>query len=382
MDAHPSPPRRVLVLTAPYGDGHTRAAEAIQEAMNVAAPGCEVEIVDYFRRFVPDVLTTLSRKAYLDSIRVAPASYGVFYHAIGKIKPDSAIRRVMDSPGRRPLARYLQEKPCDVVVSVYPIPSGAVAHLRRKGATAGRLVTVVTDYTCHPEWIHGCTDAYVVGDESVADLLVGRGVDRARIHALGIPVRAAFARAAAQATPVGQGQRLRVLVMAGAYGAMGGIKDVAAILERMPEHVEVRFVCGKADSLVDRLSDLTSAYRDRSEVLGFVHDVAGEMLRADLVIGKAGGITVSEALALGRPLLIYKPIPGQEQRNCDFLQAHGAGVAVRTAGDLSRVLRDLLTHPAELAKMGEAARRVGRPDAAWDVAQLVVGLAAGAEDAV
>lgn len=374
MDTQPTGKKRLLLLTAPYGDGHTRAAEAIEEGMNCVAPGWEVVLLDYFREFVPNIVTTLSRRAYLDSIRLAPASYGVFYRTIGKVKPDSRMRKMMDSPGRRGLGRYLAEHPYDVIVSLYPIPSGAVAYLRTEGRVGAQLVTVVTDYTCHPEWIHGGTDAYVVGSDSVADLMIGRGVEPARIHAVGIPVRAAFARAAQQASVPGGGSR-RVLVMAGAYGALGGIADVAEALGKMSDQVDVTFVCGRAEALADKVELLTKNWVRRPRILGYVHDVAREMVAADLVISKAGGITVSEALVLGRPLLIYKPIPGQEQRNCDFLHEHGAGVAVRTPGDLNRVLRDLLAHPGELVKMSEAASAIAKPNAAPDVAQLVVRMA-------
>ncbi len=380
MDSQPAGTRRLLLLTAPYGDGHTRAAEAIEEGMECVAPGWECVLVDYFREFVPNVVTTLSRKAYLDSIRLAPASYGLFYRAIGKVKPDSWMRKMMDSPGRRGLSHYLAERPFDVIASLYPIPSGAVAYLKDHGTISAQLVTVVTDYTCHPEWIHAGTDAYVVGSESVADLMVAYGVERARICPLGIPVRAAFARAAREARPGTDGRR-RVLVMAGAHGALGGIGDVADALGRLSAQTDVTFVCGRAEALVDKLELLTRAWPSKPRILGYVHDVAREMAAADLVISKAGGITVSEALALGRPLLIYKPIPGQEQRNCDFLQEHGAGVAIRTAGDLNRVLRDLLTHPRELSKMSEAAGRIAKPDAARDIALLVVRMAAASAPA-
>lgn len=343
--------------------------------MAAFASAWEVELVDYFRRFVPGIVVNLSRRAYLDSIRLAPSSYGVFYRTIGKIKPDSRLRKAMDAPGRRGLARYLAQQPYDVVVSLYPIPSGAAAQLRSQGKLTSPLITVVTDYTCHPEWIHRGTDAYIVGDEAVADLMLGYDIDPERIHVLGIPVRASFAAASLKAGPVARGPVRRVLVMAGAYGALGGVAELAEALEEAPGEVETTFVCGRSEALYEKVSALVSSWRAQPRVLGFVADVASEMLAADLVISKAGGITVSEALAIGRPLLIYKPIPGQEQRNCEFLQRHGAGVAVRTAGDLNRVLRDLLTHPGKLHLMAVNARRIGRPQAAWEVAQLVVKMA-------
>lgn len=374
MDHTQRDAKKILLLTAPYGDGHLRAAEAIEEAAGAVAPECEIVLVDYFRRFVPDFITRLSRKAYLDSIRLAPASYGVFYKTIGKVKPDSRMRKMMDSPGRRPLAQYLRQESFDAIISLYPIPSGAVAHLRQQ-SRAAPLVTVVTDYTCHPEWIHAGTDAYVVGSDSVADLMIERGVGRERIYALGIPVRSAFVQADARSGSVPRGETPRVLVMAGAYGSLGGIRDVMAALEALPGNVGVTFVCGRAEALREKISSLVSHWRTTPRVLGFVEDVACEMVAADLVVSKAGGITVSEALALGRPLVIYKPIPGQEERNCEFLADHGAGVAVRKPEDLTRMLRELLTDRARLLKMGESARRVAKPDAAADIARLAARIA-------
>lgn len=365
--------KTILILTAPYGDGHMRAAEAIAEAIADGHPGCEARLVDYFRSFVPDVVTALSRKAYLDSIRLTPYMYGLFYHSIGKVKPDSRLRRMMDSPGRRGLAQFLKGNPVDAVISLYPIPSGAASHLRERGALAAPLITVVTDYTCHSEWIHKGTDAYVVGSECVAEMMVERGVMQEKIHALGIPVRAAFSLGA-EGDLGARGSR-RVLVMAGAYGSLGGIRDVADASGRRSEEIEVTFVCGRAEGLAEKVRSHTAGWTRPPRVLGFVDDIAGEMLAADLIVSKAGGITVSEALALGRPLLIYKPIPGQEERNCEFLESAGAGLAVRSPGQLKAVLGELLDGPGSLRQMAEAARRTGKPRAARDIAELALEVA-------
>lgn len=366
--------RRVLVLTAPYGEGHNRAAEAIIEAMADECPSCEAKLVDYFRMFVNPALTAWTRQAYLRSITLAPASYGVFYRVIGSLKPDSPVRRTIDSAGRRGLARYLKENHFDCVVSLYPIPSGALSYLRLKGVAAAPAVTVVTDYTCHPEWIHHGTDAYVVGSESVARLMAERGVARKTVHELGIPVRGAFSKAAGPAMSVRDGTK-HVLVMAGAYGALGGVRDIAESLHGLDDAPEVTFVCGRKNSLAQKLRDLTKEWKPRPRVLGFIENVASEMLAADLIITKAGGITVAEALALGRPLLIYRPIPGQEERNCEFLEEEGAGRAVKTPKDLDAVLGELFAPGETLARMAEAAKRVGRPQAARDTARLVGRLA-------
>jgi len=368
---------RVLILTAPYGDGHNRAAEAIEEAFAESDYDTAVTVVDYFNAFVSDALVAATRKAYINSISKAPAMYGVFYRSIGALEPDSKLRRTIDSVGRKNFKAYLDENPVDVVISLYPIPSGALSQLKERGLTEAVGVTVVTDYTCHPEWLHSGTDAYVVGSDAVAEGMAGRGVERGRIHVLGIPVRAAFRKCvsnrsvASCAGPV----RPRLLVMAGAFGTLSGLRDLLEVLRERCESVEVTFVCGRSTTLLRRLEDVAGKWPAKPRVLGFVQDVASEMVAADLLISKAGGITVSEALAVGRGVLVFKPIPGQEAHNAEFLEQLNAGLTASTAKELAAALDNLLADPEGFRRMAKAASRAGKPSAAPDVVRLVTGLA-------
>jgi processive 1,2-diacylglycerol beta-glucosyltransferase len=236
---------------------------------------------------------------------------------------------------------------------------------------------VLTDYAVHSQWIHPHVDLYCVASEEVRAGLVDRGVPAQRIRVTGIPVDPAFAepldrREVARRLGL-EPARTTVLVMAGAYAMLGGILEVHRVLLTLPHRVQAVFVCGRDQALVERLRQ-RSRRRPDFHVHGFVSNVHEWMAAADLLVTKAGGITVSEALVRELPMVIYRPIPGQEEWNTRMLVTAGAAHVARGPEELARVLERLLADPAALESMRAAARRVRRPNAAREAAEAILQL--------
>ncbi|MCS7235504.1 MAG: glycosyltransferase [Armatimonadota bacterium] len=373
-------PREVpsfLVLSASYGGGHQRVAEVLEAAWRRSLPRVEVELVDFFDRFVNPVMNRLTRSLYVRSVRHAPRLWGAFYDATGHIRPDSPTQRFINRLGKSRLLAYLRERDFHVVVSVHPTPAGSLSELKGEGKVHHPSAVVLTDYAVHSQWIHPYVDLYCVASEEVRAGLVDRGVPADRIRVTGIPVDPAFAQ------PVDRGEvarrlgldpsRTTVLVMAGAYAMLGGILDVHRVLLTLRKPVQAVFVCGRDHALVQRLRQ-RSRRRPDFHVHGFVSNVHEWMAAADLLITKAGGITVSEALVRELPMVIYRPIPGQEEWNTRMLAAAGAAWVARDPEDLRRALDRLLADPGALESMRAAARRVRRPHAAREAAEAIAGL--------
>jgi len=373
--------RFLTILSCNYGGGHKRAGEAIAAEWE-AQTGGHAEMVDYFARFVHPVFDAVTKFSYIQSVRRAPMMYGMFYKLTGDIRPDSLVQRAINRMGMDRLERYLAAERPDVVCCVHCTPAGTMSDLKIAGRTTVPCATVITDYVTHSQWIHPRVDLYCVPNALVRDGLVGRDVPADRIVVSGLPIERKFVRPLDRRALMAkfglQPDVPVVLVMAGAYAMLGGVGDVVRILAQFPRPLQALVVCGYDRKLEEQVRARITRSPHRFRVFGYIDNVEELMTVTDLLITKAGGVTVSEALAKQLPMLIYRPIPGQEEGNTRFLLEHGAALAPKHPDALGRALESLLTHPDRLAAMHRAAAGLGRPDAARVVVTHLVNLATGA----
>jgi processive 1,2-diacylglycerol beta-glucosyltransferase len=368
------------ILSASYGGGHKRVGEAIAEEWK-ARVGGRVEIVDYFTRFTNPMFFALTKFSYYQTVRFAPQLQAKFYKMMGEIPADSRFRRAVNRTGMDRLERYLARERPDVVCCVHWTFTGTMSDLKMEGRTRVPCLTAITDYVSHGEWIHPRIDRYAVPHAAMRDGLLARGVPAERIIVSGMAIERKFQRALdrnALAADLGLAAHVPViLIMAGAFATLGRVGEVVRILTRFPRPVQVLVVCANARRLAEQVRAAAARSPHRFLVYGYVDNVEELMTVSDLLISKAGGVTVSEALAKGLPMLLYGSIPGQEESNTQFLVEQGAAEAAASRGELEERLDGLLAHPERLAAMGLAAARLGQPDAAGVVVAHLDQLADG-----
>lgn len=337
-----------------------------------------VPIVDYIRAVHP-WLNQFTKYCYLKSVQVAPALWGWFYRGTSQIQPTSLIQRQLNSVGWEVMRRELTRWRPDLVVATFPTPAGVVSSLKLRGHIHVPLATVITDHAVHSQWIHPATDLYCVGSEEVRRGLLERGVPEARIRVTGIPIRQVFSipqdvRKLRHKYGVTEGVPV-VLVMGGAYGVMSDVEDICRELFHYPHPVQVMVVCGRNERLRQQLRPQALHARHPVRVFGFVEMIHELMAIADLMITKAGGLTISEAIAMELPMLIYRPIPGQEEANAAYLTQTGVAVHAKSRREVSALLRDLLVErPERRARMRDQMRALRRPRAADDIAEQLCSL--------
>ena len=368
------------ILFANYGHGHQRVGEAIAEEWT-ARTGGRVEIVDYFRRFANPTFDAMTRFWYYQTVRFAPKIQAKFYNLMGEIRPDSRFRRAVNRTGMERLDRYLANERPDVVCCVHWTFAGTMSDLKIAGRTSVPCFTVITDYVSHGEWIHPNVDRYAVPHVLMRDGLLARGVPAERIIVSGLPIQRKFQNpldrdvlmarlGLTPGVPV-------ILVMAGAYATLGRIGDVVQVLARFPHPIQPLVVCANAPRLADQVRATGARSPHRFRVFGYVNNVEELMAASDLLITKAGGVTVSEALAKRLPMLLYGSIPGQEESNTQFLVEHGAALAAKTPAEVYGALEELLARPERLTTMRRVGGELGRPAAASVVVTHLAQLAAG-----
>lgn len=272
----------------------------------------------------------------------------------------------------------------DVVICTHAFPCGVMAEYKRQFADAPPVVGVVTDFVVHSFWIHQNIDAYAVATDQMRSTLIGRGVPSERIVVSGIPVHASFGRPRADVTSLRKElglplDRNIVLLMGGGLG-MGPIEMMMQALDRASAPVCAVAIVGRSARLEQRVLDRADRVRYPVRVVRFVNNVQDYMHASDVLITKPGGLTSSEALAAEVPMVLFKPLPGQEERNTRYLVQRHAALRAKTVRDLTRTVDRLLCSEQERNQMRCAMASLGKPDAAADIAAVIRSLSQSAQN--
>jgi processive 1,2-diacylglycerol beta-glucosyltransferase len=361
----------LVVVHSPVGGGHLAAALAATEAAR--ARGLSVVLLDTFQH-APRVFGQAYLAAHLKWQGMMPELYGTAYFAFNR--PDGAfepVRRSIDQFAWGRLVHRVAELHPRAVIATHHLPLVVLARARRRGRLQAPLVGVVTDYGAHAVWVERGVDALCVAGGGALRDVVAHGYDAARTHLTGIPVRGAFDAIANVRDPP-PGEPLRVLLTSGGFG-VGPVQSIVRSFAGVAG-VELTIVCGRSAALESAARELTDRHDLRARVLGFEYDMPARVAEAHIIVGKAGGLTVSEALTAGRPMVIAGAVPGNEAINARLVEAGGAGVVARPDEVGSVVQR--LRQTRSIARMGGRARHLVLARAA----DRVVDVALRAEDDV
>ena len=365
-----SPLGKVLLLTGSVGAGHTRAAEALAEAILHSHSARSARVVDVLEHARP-LFRAAYRDAYVGLIERAPAVIGWIYRTSDTTR-GGGVRRLVQRHALAELRALVRRERPDTIVCTHFLAAELVSGMVERGEWTGSFAVVVTDLDAHAMWAV-CPRAdrwYVALDETV-EILAGKGVPRERMLVTGIPISGAFSARLPAAPELRARFKLpaalpMVLVSGGGVG-IARLSDTLASLLDMPVACSVALVCGRNERLraeAEALLARRPTDRGRCAVLGFTDRMHELMRAADLSIGKPGGLTSSEALACALPMAIVHPVPGQEERNSDHLLEWGAAIRLNSPETVGWRVAALLSDRARLDAMRAAARARARPFAA------------------
>jgi len=365
--------KRVLLLSASAGAGHVRAAEAVEKAFNESSDAIEVRHLDVLFH-TNKVFRHLYSKAYIDLVNRMPEVPGWIYDKLDKPWKNERRRLALDKLNTRPFVKLLREYQPDLIVCTHFLPAEIVSWLKAKERIASRQAIVVTDFDVHAMWLcHHYEQYFVAIDEARAYLEV-LGIPPQKITVSGIPIDPIFSRhkdkAAMRRKHGLVADRNTILLSAGGFG-VGSIETLIAALLHLQTAAQVVAVCGRNVELKDRLAKLAARMTPASRVIikpfGYTQEMDELMAASDLVLGKPGGLTTSEALAKGLVFVIVNPIPGQEERNSDHLLEAGVGIRCNNLPTLAYKLDRLLSDRRRFAEMQRNTRKLARPHAASEI---------------
>lgn len=324
------------------------------------------------------VVSRVVSDGYIRMVKTIPQLYRYIYHRAERATEVGRFRTWAHQFTASNLRGLIEQERPDAVVCTHAFPCGAMAEYKTLFNDAPPVVAIVTDFAIHGFWIHDNIDAYCVATDAMRSALQARGIARHRILVSGIPVRSEFAILQEDGQVLRERlnlpqRRAVVLLMGGGLG-IAPIERMLAALREVRAPLAAVVIAGRNARIGRRLMETAERVQYPVRALRFVDNVYDYMHAADVLVTKPGGLTTAEALVAAVPIVLCKPLPGQEERNARMLVDAGAAVRVRRIDELAETLDALLADPSARERLLKAAARVAKPNAAIDAAQVIARL--------
>ncbi len=367
--ALPDESKKILVLSVSAGSGHVRAAQALCAHARNDFPDMAIRHRDLMR-LVPSWFRKIYTDLYLTLASGLPEAWGWLYRKTDREPTNSLsgrLRRLIQRVCTQKLFTEIEDFAPDAIICTHFLPAELLADATNRGRLRCPVWVLVTDFDLHQMWVHQGVTGYFVANDEIAYRLQSAGIPESRIVATGIPVMPEFTtppdRAQSSAALALDAERTTLLFMGGGAGMGMSVPLIKAILD-IDASLQLIVMTGRNHALLDQLNTLACFCDGRLVPVGFTDKVPELMSCADLVITKPGGLSTSECLVMGLPMLLVNPIPGQEERNATLLLQEGVAQRADDTATLLYRLRQLLANREALLSMKAKIPQLAQPHAA------------------
>jgi len=363
---------KVLFLSVTAGQGHHQAGKAVMEGLK--EHGVETLMLDTFE-YINPMLSESIAKGYLISTKFTPKVYGRIYRTAEAIEKNNAkisVSKLISSILSKRLVAYLKEYEADVIVCTHIFSAQIVSYLQASGAVKAKTIGIVTDFTMHPFWEDTCLDYYVTASSQLSRQAVKKGIILEKVKPIGIPIFKKFATKRDKSTvraELGIQDKLTVLVMSGSMG-YGNVAETIRQIDSLDMDLQIISVCGSNKSLKKKIEKAKT--NNKIYNFGFVDNVDVLMDASDCIVTKPGGLTVSESLAKCLPMLLVNPIPGQEDRNVEYLLNNGLAMKVSDRFPVDETVYQLLCDGWRRKHLEQMMKEAGKPNSSSDFVKLIL----------
>ena len=373
---------KVLIFYASYGGGHYSAASSIMQHIKEFYPNVEVSICDLMKYISPG-LDKISVDAFKSITKNAPKLWGEIYKLCGK-GPLFDISTNFFKTSTIKVNKLLKKENPDIVISTHPFGGQTVSYLKKKGKTNCVLASVMTDFASHNQWLVGSDyiDYIFVSNEGMRQDIISKGISEDKIFATGIPLSNKFLQHFDR-TKIKKSFELdldkkTILFFGGGEFGLGKTKTVdilKSFIENLGDQYQMVVIAGKNRKMEQSFRYLVNDLEahDKVEVYGFTNEVPELMSISDLVVTKPGGLTITESLASGLPIIIINPIPGQEVENTLFLEDKGVAIWLKNDIDTSIRIKNILKNVNELEHMKIISKLLAKKNSTKDICAKILG---------
>ena len=366
--------RKILLMYITLNSGHHHASLAIENALKTISPSINILNINAFGYTNP-ILEKVINRTYLGVIKNRPEVWEYLYDNPKVLRSVQGLRDLIHKLNSKKLKTLLEDFKPSAVICTQAFPCGMIADYKKELNLELPLFGVLTDHAPHSYWIFRDVDYYITPSEASKESFIKNGVEGSRIKAFGVPIDPKFTKEHDKievSRKIGlDPETPTVLIMGGSQG-LGPVENMLDVLEGIESRFQLAVVCGTNKRLEKLLSKRARRYRKRLIVFGHVQNIDELMEVSTLVVTKPGGLTTSEALSKDLPMIIVHPIPGQELKNTEFLLQQGVAVRADDFEDIVTLVQELLLNKTKLDEMRKRASELKKPNAAMDIAKLVL----------
>lgn len=371
---------KIIIFYGSYGGGHLSAARSIKEYIENNYPEVEVLMVDCME-YISKTINKVTTKAYTDLAKNAKWAWGKIYYASSK-GPLFSITNNAQKILALKLNTLIQDFNPDLIISTHPFSSQMCAYLKNKYKLSNKLATILTDYAPHVQWLMypEQVNYFFVAHDKMKTELIKHGITENKIYPTGIPLSNKFLahydkEKILEEFNLSTNKKTILFFAGGEYGL--GKDKTLYILETLIKsfpNLQVIAIAGKNKKIKENFEELVKEYNAENSVkiLPFTNKVPELMSVSDLVITKPGGLTTTESLASGLPIIVINPIPGQETENAEFLENHNVGIWLKDNKNIEENLFKLFNNPDVLKKMKINARLLAKKNSTSDICKILL----------
>ena len=370
--------KKVIVFYASYGGGHLSAARSIQEYIQNNYPNIDSELIDCVK-YINKALEKVTTKAYSEMAKKVPQAWGHIYKGADK-GPIATISNTSNKVMALKLKKLLDEKQPDLVICTHPFASQMCSYLKRKEKVNVKIATVLTDFAIHNQWVvgHEYTDYFFVSHSGMKKDLIEAGVTAYKIHTTGIPLSNKFLLEYDKSEILesfGLSPDKKTVLFFGG-GELGlGKSHTLNIFKSFVKNdsIQIVAIAGRNPKMRENFESfvLEMGKENSVKILEYTDKVAQLMSISDLVVTKPGGLTTTESLASGLPIVVINPIPGQEEENAEFLEKNKLAIWIRKGDDIENILNDLFSNPNKMQEMKVNARLMAKKYSTRDICEIL-----------
>lgn len=372
--------KKVLIFYGSYGGGHLSAANSIKEGLNEIDSNIEVKTIDCIQ-YVNKAINKLSTTAYNEMAKKAPWAWGKIYSS-SKRGPLAHFTTNSNKIMALKLNRLIRTENPDLIISTHPFATQMCAFLKKKNAMNVKLATILTDYAPHDQWLvfSEYCDYYFVAHDDMKKALIKKGIDSNKIYATGIPLSNRFLMHYNKEEILNalglKKDKTTILFFAGGKFGLGksNTYEILRTLAEKFSDIQVIAISGKNEKMKKEFDTIVSETysQDNIKVLEYTNMIPQLMTISDLVITKPGGLTITESLASGLPIIIINPIPGQEEENAEYLEEHQVGLWLKKEDNLQEFLENLFKSKITIRNMKVRARLLAKKNSTKDICKILL----------
>ena len=371
--------KKILIFYASYGGGHLSAANSIKDYLSSNYEKIDVELIDCMK-YINKPIEKITTTAYNEMAKKAPWAWGKIYSDSQK-GPLAHITTRSNQVFAIKLLRLLREKKPDLIISTHPFGSQMCSYLKRKGKITSKIATILTDFAPHDQWLVGSdyTDYFFVAHNKMKEYLISKNIPENKIFATGIPISNKFLETFNTSkilSSLSLKENLKtVLFFAGGKFGLGKSRtlEIFNTLVNDFNNIQVIAISGKNKKMYEEFNQIVKIANKTNfiKIFEFVNNVPELMAVSDVVITKPGGLTTTESLVSGLPMIIINPIPGQEEENAQFLEHSNVGIWLKKQMNITETISNFLSDDEKLKKMKENTKKISNRNSTKDICTIL-----------